>query len=302
MLMRMPSRSWIVCVAALAACSIDAATFTPPADAQQRSESCSVAGDEDGNGLADCSDPACAGATACQPRCGNGRVDAGEGCDDGNAIDGDGCDGNCTATGCGNGIRTAGEVCDDGNTTSGDGCESTCKGTGSGSYQATADATIRISSAAGDADTNFGTQPGLFTYGSSFGTVARSLIAFDLSAVPVGPPILSAHLTVRLVDQAGNSYSIGVHEIAEPWSEASVTWNSQPEFGSTAETSLGYQGYTSWRFDVTALVRRWVSMPAQSYGVVLKQTPESFASGGEFARFDSREGAIRPSLDIVIGI
>jgi cysteine-rich repeat protein len=301
MLMRALICSWIAISGALAACSIDAATFTP-AD-EHPPEDCSTRGDEDRNGLADCADPVCASLPACQPRCGNGKVEAGETCDDGNTVDGDGCDSNCTVTACGNGIKTAGEVCDDGNPISGDGCEPTCKGTGSGRYEATSDAMIRTSAAAGDADTSFGAQPGISTYGSSFGTVARSLIAFDLSAVPVGPPILSAHLYLRLIDQAGADFSIEVHEVTGPWSEQTVTWNTQPTFNATVETSLAYQARTtSWRFDVTALVQRWVSNgPESNLGLALLQTPEDFGSGGEFARFDSREGTDRPYLDIVVG-
>jgi len=92
-------------------------------------EDCELAGDEDDNGLADCGDPACAGTPTCQPRCGNGKLEAGEGCDDGNTTSGDGCDSNCMVTGCGNGIVTANEECDDTNSISGDGCDNNCKRT-----------------------------------------------------------------------------------------------------------------------------------------------------------------------------
>lgn len=76
-----------------AACAIEARSFTPEHD--PAIEVCSTPGDEDGNGLADCHDPACAAEPACQPPCGNGVLDPGELCDDGNAVSGDGCDANC---------------------------------------------------------------------------------------------------------------------------------------------------------------------------------------------------------------
>src|SRR5262245_54612628 len=84
-------------------------------------ENCAIVGDEDGNGRADCNDPACRSLPVCRAVCGNGVLEAGEACDDGNTIDGDGCDHNCTFTACGNGIVTTGEACDDGNTIDGDG-------------------------------------------------------------------------------------------------------------------------------------------------------------------------------------
>jgi cysteine-rich repeat protein len=113
--------------AALAACSGGAGKVTPPTE-----EDCAVPGDEDGNGLANCGDPACAAAIACRPACGNGRMDTGELCDDGNAINGDGCDNNCTRSGCGNGVMTGSEGCDDGNRGDGDGCDNNCTATACG--------------------------------------------------------------------------------------------------------------------------------------------------------------------------
>jgi len=127
--MRTLSLALLCVAAALAACSGRAGKVTPPPDAV---EDCAVAGDEDGNGLADCNDPACAATIACRPACGNGRMDPGEACDDGNSINGDGCDNNCTRTACGNGVMTAGEGCDDGNRTNGDGCDNNCTRTGCG--------------------------------------------------------------------------------------------------------------------------------------------------------------------------
>ena len=111
--------------------------------------------------------------------------------------------------------------------------------------------------------------------------------------------ILSAQLNVRMVGQAGTAYAIDVHEVAAPWSEAAVTWNNQPGAGPVL-ASLPYQGYKWWRFDVTELVRRWVTTPGENRGLMLRQRPEVFASGGQFARFESREGTNRPYLDIVI--
>jgi cysteine-rich repeat protein len=102
-------------------------------------EDCAAPGDEDGNGAADCNDLACAAAAACQPACGNGKIEAGETCEDGNKLDGDGCDSNCTKTACGNGIKSMNEGCDDGNTVSGDGCDASCMATGCGNGIKTAD-------------------------------------------------------------------------------------------------------------------------------------------------------------------
>jgi cysteine-rich repeat protein len=106
----------ISAVVALAACSFDAVNFSlsPAPGDGPLAENCDTPGDEDGNGLADCSDPACAGAPACQVRCGNGKLEASEQCDDGNATNGDACENDCTLPRCGNGIIdvSLGEICD----------------------------------------------------------------------------------------------------------------------------------------------------------------------------------------------
>jgi len=109
-------------------------------------ESCASRGDEDGNGLADCADPACSAAVGCAVACGNARIDPGEACDDGNAINGDGCDDDCTVTdrgpgpgpACGDGQVDPGEACDDGNVFDGDGCDSNCTATACGNGVVTA--------------------------------------------------------------------------------------------------------------------------------------------------------------------
>jgi len=80
-------------------------------------------------GVASASTSVVSGTPGVEPRCGDGRVDAGEQCDDGNVTSGDGCASDCTAEYCGDGTVQpgAGELCDDGNATGGDGCTPDCR-------------------------------------------------------------------------------------------------------------------------------------------------------------------------------
>jgi hypothetical protein len=97
-------RSFVFAAASLlvvsAGCSIDTVTFLQSAAPAE--EDCAVVGDEDGNGRADCDDEACFSVAACQPLCGNGKVERGEACDDGAATAR--CDTDCTAPACGDGL------------------------------------------------------------------------------------------------------------------------------------------------------------------------------------------------------
>ncbi len=89
MMYKLAKLTAISVAAALTACS--AAPATPPLV----DEDCTIVGDEDGNGLADCDEPVCAGMATCQPACGNGKLEAGEACDDGNTTSWDGCNHDC---------------------------------------------------------------------------------------------------------------------------------------------------------------------------------------------------------------
>lgn len=80
-------------MALMVACSVDTVTFQIPAAPDEPVEDCGVPGDEDGNGQADCTDPACAQAAACTPTC----TDAEQ---NGDETDVD-CGGSCPACGIG---------------------------------------------------------------------------------------------------------------------------------------------------------------------------------------------------------
>jgi hypothetical protein len=98
-----------------AACSVDKVNFVVG------EERCDVEGDEDGNGMADCADPACAGGPGC---CGDNVKDPAEACDEGGTSTMT-CDLDCTAPACNDGVFNAlAETCDDGGNTAN--CNSDC--------------------------------------------------------------------------------------------------------------------------------------------------------------------------------
>lgn len=79
------------------ACSVEPVQFRLPAEPpDELLEDCAAAGDEDGNGQADCADAACAQATACAPTCTDGKQNRDE-----TDVD---CGGSCAAC-------TVGKVC-----------------------------------------------------------------------------------------------------------------------------------------------------------------------------------------------
>lgn len=99
-------------------------------------EDCQQAGDEDGNGSADCDDRACDSYPECsddgatETNCRDGRDDDRDGardCEDVDCEDDDAC---IPPPDCGDGTVDNDEECDDGNNTSGDGCSAACTNEG----------------------------------------------------------------------------------------------------------------------------------------------------------------------------
>ncbi|MBN1641758.1 MAG: DNRLRE domain-containing protein [Anaerolineae bacterium] len=113
---------------------------------------------------------------------------------------------------------------------------------------------------------------------------ARSLIRFDLSDVPAGYPLSKATLRLYLYDgcdMSNRSHAVKVYRIKSSWSSGSVTWNNQPAHDTSkvwASTNVPSwtPGWYSW--DITALVKAWLSGQYPNYGVVLRASEASDTS------------------------
>jgi hypothetical protein len=151
-------------------------------------------------------------------------------------------------------------------------------------------------------DTNFGSSDTLCIRSnlSNWNYITRSLVKFDLTPISPGTPIQSAVLGLYMFFQAGTDFDVEVYRLIEPWNEMGVTWNNQPQFDSTAITSLPYQGIAWWEFDITDLVQDWVDNPGQDYGALLKfaieQYPDSFGRDAMFYSYDTTIN--QPYLDV----
>lgn len=100
----------------------------------------------------------------------------------------------------------------------------------------------------------------------------RSLLRFDLSAIPSGVTILDAKMRLYLSFATINdteAMRIIARQLNSAWDEQFVTWNSEPTWGDVrAETFVGTtEGWYEW--DLTDLVADWVGNAALNYGVEL---------------------------------
>ncbi|MGB5932505.1 MAG: C1 family peptidase, partial [Anaerolineae bacterium] len=171
----------------------------------------------------------------------------------------------------------------------------------SGPFYSVADACVLE----GYPTTNFGNTVDMWAgyddYLEPDGKIARSLIQFDLSAIPTGTPIDSALLQVYLVssyDFPGETRTITAYRIPSTWSESSVTWNTRPSYGEAYGSASVTHGAWAWySFDVTNLVRGWVNGTLPNYGVMLRG-PEWSGYDSSWRAFSAREGSYTPQLVI----
>jgi hypothetical protein len=146
--------------------------------------------------------------------------------------------------------------------------------------------------------------------------IRRSLVLFDLTALPPGSCVSSALLRLTLTNTQSKPRTYAVHRLTQGWTEGTgkarsgVTWNNRSATQSwtqpggdfvpapTATTATGTLSGVAIQWNVTADVAAFRAGTATNYGWLVKDANEG--SGGEF-RFASRENATaaaRPRLEI----
>ena len=111
----------------------------------------------------------------------------------------------------------------------------------------------------------------------------RSFIKFEnLPGLRPFAKITNAYLGVYMYLAVGaDSTVINAHQITSGWEPETTTWNSQPAYRSTPESSIASSANNEWQFDITGLVRRWYSLDQDFYGaavnngIMLKAADES---------------------------
>jgi len=131
-------------------------------------------------------------------------------------------------------------------------------------------------------------------------SVYRILMEFDLSDIPTSQNIDRAILKVYVSNATEEEVAslFRVHRINELWQEESVTWNNQPTFQETPSsntTEVYGKGFYEW--DITELVRAWVSEVYPNFGLLLKTDEiDSFTTKLIYTRNEAVELELRPAL------
>jgi hypothetical protein len=146
-------------------------------------------------------------------------------------------------------------------------------------------------------DTNYGNNQ-YFSLGNlSVSIIVRAHLQFDVSILPTDAVIVNADLKLYQYQTIGTEgFVIGLHQVTESWEENMITWNNQPDYlpspESTITVTIGALTWLSW--DITSLLQGWLDGSIANYGVVLKDTDEPL--GDTFIRCYSSDYLDNPTL------
>ena len=174
------------------------------------------------------------------------------------------------------------------------------------------DAEIFSCVSCGYAGNNYGTKRDLNAIAwtkSGNNSNVRSLIQFDLSAIPSNAFINSATLSLYFnpTSEEGKHYcyphsnSSYLERITSNWSETTVTWNNQPSTTTQNRVSLGGTTSSTQSFtniNVRQLIIDSRNNPSTSFGFMLRLQQEHKFKKLIFASSDNTTAAIRPKLTI----
>lgn len=141
--------------------------------------------------------------------------------------------------------------------------------------------------------------------GSAFNQ--RSMIKFDLSALPSDAIILNANLSLfcntitgHHQHQSGNNACL-LERIIQPWDQSTANWNNQPASTSTGAVTIPVSTYEFQDYpdiNITNLVEFWHANPEQNYGMIMRLIEETQYNCMVFGSSDHVDETKRPLLVI----
>lgn len=135
----------------------------------------------------------------------------------------------------------------------------------------------------------------------------RALIQFDMSAIPANATLVSATLglhanpspiTIPTANYGSNNAFL-IRRVTSPWSESTVTWNTQPITTTQNEVLVpqsNSSGQSYLNLDVTALVNDMRNDPQNSFGFIMRLVNEIPYNGRDFASSDHPDSTKWPSI------
>jgi hypothetical protein len=142
--------------------------------------------------------------------------------------------------------------------------------------------------------TNYGADSELTVRGGG-GDHLRSFVRFALPSVPAGCSVTDATLRLRTTTlNSGLTYEVA--RVAAAWTEAGLTWDTQPATTGAVTTATTAAGWVTWT--VTAQVAAMYA--GSNHGLRIKDAAEGVGSTNP-NQYSSREGSDPPELVVQWG-
>ncbi|HEY52656.1 MAG TPA: DNRLRE domain-containing protein, partial [Caldilineae bacterium] len=159
--------------------------------------------------------------------------------------------------------------------------------------------------------TNYGSDPTVRWRANSGGPVRKSLIRFDLSALPENATVDQATLSLNVVGFENSALNVSAYRMVRDWDVNTATWEqasasapwdapgaSGADHASAATDQAWISGLGWYDFDVSADVRAFVDGGATNYGWLME--PDWVYSLISVAAAEySADAALRPKLEIL---
>ena len=144
----------------------------------------------------------------------------------------------------------------------------------------------------------------------------RSLVAFDLTAIPAGSRVIDARLDLHIMAGGWYEQDVSAYPVLASWTVGEATWRrasfgtawSAPGCGAAgvdrAEAPVGTELVvtgTTIQFDLTGLVQSWVARPSSNRGLLL-QGAHDIAVQHSFASSEHWYVSRRPKLTITYSV
>lgn len=163
---------------------------------------------------------------------------------------------------------------------------------------------------------NYGTHSDFAAIGatnSGATVIVRSLMKFDLDAIPENAEIESIKLSLFAYDSPSNgrhrndggSNACVLQKINSDWDEQTVTWNNQPTTSSVSQVTLAASLSNDQHYeniDVTDLFTDMIKNRDSNYGFMIKLEAEGIYRSLIFASSDNENSSIHPKLEVKYSI
>jgi len=159
------------------------------------------------------------------------------------------------------------------------------------------------------ANTNYKDYEYLKAYNTSGGsgtTLARSLLAFDLNALPSNAMVNSANLILRDNESThSTAFKVQLCRATQSWKEPTATYNNKPTYDTDTSdiVQFDYDGsLTDYTLNVTSQMQKMVTQVNSSYGWMLKLKTEDVSSLGQSVTFLGSDQSLGPKPKLVLQV